>query len=206
MEVIGDAAVEIIRTQIPPGRYSKVFIHVDDVTGELQSGITTPVKLPSSKLQIVKGFEVQTGSVTSFVFDITVVAAGNENRGIKYIIKPVIAQSGADRPFKDVKPERVSQGELTLQLEGDPQPGATSTLVVTDADGNPVEGAAVSLKVEWDAGTTDADRRLTIDIPMGTTEFRIEAESEDLEGELQAEFLEDGTVEIETDDEELGIL
>ena len=199
VDVIGDAAVEIIKAQIPPGKYSKVFIHVDDVTGELKSGVTTPVKLPSSKLQIIKPFEVQTGSLTSFVFDVTVVAAGAEKKGVKYILKPIIAQSGAGRPVTEVKPKRESKGELTVQFEGAPQPGAASTLLVTDAEGNPAVGASVHLKIEWNAGATDSDGKLSVGIPVGTTEFRIEASSGDLEGELRVEFLGDGAVEIEAD-------
>lgn len=101
----GDAAEELIMARIPAGRYSKVFIHVDDVYGELLSGATTPVKLPSERLQIVKPFAVQQDSITSFVFDITVIAAGNSNREVKYILKPVIGESGAEQPFAK-RPEK----------------------------------------------------------------------------------------------------
>ena len=103
----GDAAEELIMARIPAGRYSKVFIHVDDVYGELLSGATTPVKLPSERLQIVKPFVVQQDSITPFVFDITVVAAGNSNHEVKYILKPVIGESGAEQPFAE-KPEKTA--------------------------------------------------------------------------------------------------
>ncbi|MCH8109326.1 MAG: DUF4382 domain-containing protein, partial [Chloroflexi bacterium] len=105
----GDAAEELIMAQIPSGRYSKVFIHVDDVYGELLSGAITRVKLPSDKLQIVKPFEVQQDSITSFVFDITVIAAGNPNSEVRYILKPVIGESGANQPF--VKRVRIKDTE-----------------------------------------------------------------------------------------------
>ena len=205
VEVLDDAAVEIIRAQIPPGKYSKVFVHVDDVTGELESGTTTSVKLPSSKLQIIGPFEVHTGSLTTFVFDISVVAAGTEKKGIKYILKPVISQSGTGRPVEEVKPTKEARGELTLVLEGDVQAGATSVLVVTNGDGNPAVGASVHLKFEWNAGATDGGGKISIDIPVGTTEFRIRASSGDLEGEVRGEFLADATVEIDADGEELTL-
>ena len=98
--VIGDAAVEIVRTHIPEGHYSKVFIHVSEVRGELRSGDFTPVKLPSDKLQIVKPFEVRSDSLSSFVFDITVIAAGNQRSEVKYVLQPVIGESGADQRVK----------------------------------------------------------------------------------------------------------
>ena len=192
VELTGDTAVEIIGAQIPPGEYTKVFIHVDDVTGELQSGITTPVKLPSHKLQIIKPFKVRTGSLATFVFDISVVAAGSlaagsEKRRIKYVLQPVIAQSGADRPFEEVKLKKESWSKLTLQLEGDPQPGATSTLVVTDADGNLVQGAVVTVNGEA-AGITDAQGRLFFTVPEGADELEIKAKLGGSEGELELDL------------------
>ena len=105
----GDAAEELIMAQIPSGRYSKVFIHVDDVYGELLSGAITRVKLPSDKLQIVKPFEVHQDTITSFVFDITIIRAGNPSGEAKYILKPVIGESGANQPF--VKRVRIKDTE-----------------------------------------------------------------------------------------------
>jgi hypothetical protein len=60
------------------------------------------VKLPSGKLQISKAFEVASDSVTSFVYDLTVVAAGSPQSGIKYILKPQVGQSGADQKFEKI--------------------------------------------------------------------------------------------------------
>ncbi|GAJ00558.1 unnamed protein product, partial [marine sediment metagenome] len=36
-------------------------------------------------------------TVTSFTYDLTVVATGSPQSGIKYILKPQVDQSGADR-------------------------------------------------------------------------------------------------------------
>ena len=53
------------------------------------------VKLPSHKLHISKSFQVTADTVTSFTYDLTVVAAGSPQSGIKYILKPQVDQSGA---------------------------------------------------------------------------------------------------------------
>ena len=96
--VQGDKTQEIWRGNIPEGQYTKVFIYVSDVEGILASGEAT-VKLPSGKLQISKPFEVTSGEVTNFIYDITVIKAGESG---KYILKPQIAESGAThKPSKD---------------------------------------------------------------------------------------------------------
>jgi hypothetical protein len=100
----GDKAQEIWRGDVPEGQYTKVFIQVSDISGVLkETGKPVDVKLPSSKLQISKPFEITSGSVTSFVYDLTVVAAGSPQSGIKYILKPQVGQSGADQKFEKTK-------------------------------------------------------------------------------------------------------
>ena len=99
-----DNALLLWSGNLTAGEYTKVFIHVSDVSGVLiETGELVDVKLPSEKLQISKPFEVKTDSVTSFVFDVTVVAAGSEQSGIKYILKPVVQESGSDQKFERVK-------------------------------------------------------------------------------------------------------
>jgi len=89
----GEQSQEIWRGDVPAGPYSHVYIYVGEVTGKLKStGQTVDVKLPSSKLHISTLFEVTTDAVTSFTFDITVVATGNNG---KYILKPQVGDSGA---------------------------------------------------------------------------------------------------------------
>ncbi len=93
----GDKAQEIWRGNIPEGQYSKVFIHVTDVHGILkETGQEVEIKLPSQKLQMSKSFLVTADTVTSFTYDLTVVAAGSPQSGIKYILRPQADQSGAD--------------------------------------------------------------------------------------------------------------
>ena len=95
--VPGDKTQEIWRGNVPEVQYTKVFIYVSDVEGVLADGETN-VKLPSGKLQIHKPFEVTGGEVTNFVFDVTVLRAGESG---KYILKPQVDQSGADhKPSK----------------------------------------------------------------------------------------------------------
>lgn len=96
----GDKAQEIWRGNVPEGQYTKVFIHVSNVSGILKEtdGLVS-VKLPSEKLQISKPFSVTSGSVVNFVYDVTVVEAGKRGQ---YIIKPQAGESGADRSFEKI--------------------------------------------------------------------------------------------------------
>lgn len=95
-----DKAQEIWRGNVPEGQYTKVFIHVSNVSGILKEtdGLVS-VKLPSEKLQISNPFSVKSGSVVNFVYDVTVVEAGKSGQ---YIIKPQVAQSGTDRKFEKI--------------------------------------------------------------------------------------------------------
>jgi hypothetical protein len=81
------------------GNYSKVFIYIEYVEGILKDGSDTNVKVPGGKFQISKNFEVVEGQVTTFIYDITVVKAGNSGQ---YILKPQIDESGADQDFEEV--------------------------------------------------------------------------------------------------------
>jgi len=100
----GAKALVIWEGTLPAGDYTKVFIYVEDedITGVLLGGETADVKLPSNKLQISKPFTISDDSAVEFVYDITVVKAGKSGR---YILKPQIAQSGADQDIDDVTPE-----------------------------------------------------------------------------------------------------
>lgn len=100
----GENAQEIWSGSVPEGQYTKVFINVSDVQGVLkETGIIVDIKLPSGRLQINSSFEVTPESAVSFVYDITVVAAGRPGDPNKYIIKPQAGESGANQPFKKVK-------------------------------------------------------------------------------------------------------
>ena len=96
----GDKAREIWSGHISEGQYTKVFIHVSNISGVLmETGESVDMKLPSEKLQISRPFEVTSDSVVNFVYDITVVEAGKSG---KYILKPQAGQSGADQKFEKI--------------------------------------------------------------------------------------------------------
>lgn len=216
----GENALSIWSGNITAGKYTKAFIYVSKVEGILKTGETANVKLPSEKLQISKPFEVTDDSVANFVYDIMVVEAGKSG---KYILKPQIAQSGADQKFKEVtpkgkpeegkkgkpgegekgKPEKPpgksekpgkSEDELNLRLEGEPKLGMEATLIVTDR-GSPVEGAVVTINGEEVEAETNHDGRLTILLPDTPGEVKIEATLGDKEGELELELGEEGQSE-----------
>lgn len=87
---------------MPVGEYSKIFIYVDDIQGVLKEDIRetdkpVEIKLPSNKLQISKSFQIAEDEVTSFVYDLTVIATGNEQSGIRYILKPQTDESSVEK-------------------------------------------------------------------------------------------------------------
>ena len=94
--VQGDKTQEIWRGNIPEGEYNRVSIEVSEVLGTLkETGEAVEIKLPSQKLHISKSFNVSADDLTSFTYDLTVIAAGSAQSGIKYILKPQVNQSGA---------------------------------------------------------------------------------------------------------------
>lgn len=111
----GENATEIWIGDVTPGEYTGVFIYVDvdKIKWQMNPNEDDPneVMLPSEKLQIHTLFTVNATGLVNFVYDITVIKAGESG---KYIIKPELDQSGADKPFNDVtpkgKPQRYKAG------------------------------------------------------------------------------------------------
>jgi len=99
----GENALVLWEGTLPEGEYTKVFIYISGINYELKTGGTADVKLPSDKLQISKPFTISSedGQVVNFVFDVTVIKAGESG---KYIMKPQIGESGADQNFTEVPP------------------------------------------------------------------------------------------------------
>ena len=113
VELVDENAVAAWEGYIPEGEYSKVFLYVDSVDG-LLVGSDDPIniKLPSNKLQLDHTFAIEEGDdgrVTNFVYDITVIRAGNSGM---YLLQPQLGQSGPDREFKlqERTKKRVSLG------------------------------------------------------------------------------------------------
>lgn len=103
--LVEDNAQVIWSGSVEPGNYTKVFIYVSEAWGNLtaaKGNDTVGVKLPSGKLHLSRAFEVTEDSVTSFVYDLAVVAAGSDKSGVKYILKPQLGQSGADKKYEEV--------------------------------------------------------------------------------------------------------
>ena len=99
--VQGDKTQQIWRGNLPQGKYTKVFIYISDVQGMLKEAIAVngqivDIKLPGNKLHISETFQITEGTVTSFTYDLTVIATGNEQSGIKYMLKPQADESGAE--------------------------------------------------------------------------------------------------------------
>jgi len=197
----GENAEEVWSGTLPDGEYNKVFVYASDVEGVLKNGDSTDVKLPSEKLHINTHFSISEDSSVSFVFDISVVSAGNgagNGQGsVKYILKPVISQSGPNQKFTEVKTqdkerereqerERESEEELDLELDGDIAPGETVTLLVT-LEGEPVAGAVVEVNGE-EIGNTGDDGTISFTIPEDADKLKIQAELDGQEGELEIEL------------------
>jgi hypothetical protein len=94
----GTESQQIWRGNITTGKYQKVFIYITDVTGVLKDELgagSVEVKLPSGKLHLSIPFEVSADTVTRFTYDLTVIATGSSHNGAKYILRPVVGESGA---------------------------------------------------------------------------------------------------------------
>lgn len=89
--------------------------------------------------------------------------------------------------------------ELSISVvSGDPAPGATVTLEVTDNSGT-VSNAPVEMNGEI-AGTTGTDGGVTVTLPADQEEVKFKIEADDKEGELEIEF-EDAENEADEDSE-----
>jgi hypothetical protein len=189
----GDNATLVERFALPAGEYDQVVLDVSEVNGTLEGGESTEVKLPSERLKLDSEFTVADGSETSFVYDISVHEAGNSG---KYILRPVIEESGADQPVRRVDDREDS---LNASLLGTVEPGENVTVRVTD-DGEPVADATVSVE-GGPGGTTDADGEYVFTVPADAEELEIEVEAGDAEAELEREFEDDDAESAASDDE-----
>jgi hypothetical protein len=204
-ELKGANATRLSSLEVPNGTYEKVFVYVSDVNGTLKDGSDQRVKLPSGKLQLNSEFTVGDGEEVDFVFDITAIKAGNSG---KYILKPVISESGTDVEIDDVderdddeEDEREDEEDRDDEREGDREnalnasfdgnvtAGENATLSVT-SDGEPVEGATVFVGGER-AGMTDANGAYVIQVPDDAEELEVEVTHEDAEAEVEVELDED---------------
>ncbi|PCR91845.1 DUF4382 domain-containing protein [Natrinema ejinorense] len=117
-ELKGANASMIDEFELPAGDYEKVFIYVGDTEGVLTDGTETRVKLPSNKLQLNSKFTVGDGERVDFVYDVAPHKAGKSG---KYILKPVISQSGTGDKVEinDIDEEDEADDEKEDEIEGD---------------------------------------------------------------------------------------
>ncbi|WP_049913409.1 DUF4382 domain-containing protein [Haloferax prahovense] len=157
-ELQGENASLVGEYDVPEGNYTKVFVHVGDVNGTLKTGEQVNVKLPSNKLQLNTDFEVGNGESVDFVFDITAFEAGNSG---KYILKPVVSESGTDVPITKVGAEKKAEAEAEAEAEGDANAEVEAGENGTD-DGERAElNAESDLTVSFD-GNVSAGENVTV--------------------------------------------
>ena len=189
----GANATKLSTLERANGTYEKVFVYVSTVDGTLKDGSDQRVKLPSGKLQLDSEFTVGDGEEVDFVFDITAFEAGNSG---KYILKPVISESGTDVEIDDVDEaddEREDESErdgdrdaLNASFDGDVVAGENATVTVTQA-GDPIEGATVLVGGER-AGTTDAGGASVIQMPDDAEELDVVVTYRGNEAEVEVEL------------------
>jgi hypothetical protein len=209
-ELRGANASLLDRYELENGTYTKTFVYVSDINATLTSGEQVDVKLPSEKLHVNQDVTVGNGSETDFVFDITVHEAGNSG---KYILKPVVSESGTDVPIEPVgedarealdrddvgesedenEDEREDENEsdagdegaaFDVSVDGNVSAGETVTVQVTE-NGSAVGNATV--EVDGDVvGTTGTDGTITVQVPE-TGELDVEIEKGDSEAEWELE-------------------
>ena len=191
-ELVGANATKLDVLDAPAGTYDKVFVYVDEIHAVLENGEEVNVKLPSEKLHLDKQFEVGNGEVVDFVFDIAVHEAGNSG---KYILKPVVSQSGtgdeveieesgSDDDGDDGDDEKT--GDVEAEFVGPVDPGSEATVKVTGQDGL-LAGATVEVDGEV-IGQTGDDGTVTFEVPPDAEKVEVTVRKGDAETELEREF------------------
>lgn len=194
-ELQGENATLVGNASVPAGNYTGVFVHVENASGTLKaSGERVDVKVPSGKLHVNSQFEVGGGEEVEFVFDMTVVETGNG----KYILKPVVSESGTDVPIKKVDGKAKDRkragagGETALNTSfvGEVQQGENVTVEVTK-HGEPVANASVMVNGEQ-VGTTDANGTITIHVPSDADRVVVKVQTDDASTTLRHTFQKGG--------------
>lgn len=106
-ELQGANATLLENVSVPADDYTGVFGYVENATGDLTNGGTVNVTVPSQKLHVNAQFTVNASESVSFVYDLTVVETGQG----KYILKPVVSESGTDVPIERTGGSRGGDGE-----------------------------------------------------------------------------------------------
>jgi hypothetical protein len=119
LDLIGTNATMIWNGYIEPGYYTKAFIYVSNVTGNLTQeagGGPANIRIPSEKLQITMPFTAAAGgAIVDYVFDITIIKAGKSGQ---YLIKPQVGESGPDKEYREVKDEHQGDSARERKFRG----------------------------------------------------------------------------------------
>ncbi|WP_338726785.1 DUF4382 domain-containing protein [Haladaptatus sp. DJG-WS-42] len=180
-------AQKLSEFDLEAGTYTEVRLHISGVNGTLTDGEQVNVKLPSNTLKIKSEFTVDAETETDFVYDITVHSAGNSG---KYIIKPVVSESGANIPYTDIDANESDESEaesddeeaLSIEFVGEVTASENATVKVTQA-GEPVADANVTVNGEA-VGATGEDGTLTFSAPA-EGDVDVKAVSGEAEGEVE---------------------
>ncbi|WP_135365265.1 DUF4382 domain-containing protein [Halosimplex halophilum] len=180
----GANATLLEQFDLPAGEYDKVHMEVGDINATLKNGEDQRVKLPSEKLQLNSEFTVENGSEVDFVYDVSVHKAGNSG---KYILKPVVSESGTEVDIERVDDDD-DERSIQAAFDGNVTAGENVTVVVTE-NGTALANATVSVD-DGATGATDADGEYVVSVPSDAEELEVEVEDGDAEAELEAEFEE----------------
>ncbi|MFB6251114.1 MAG: DUF4382 domain-containing protein [Halobellus sp.] len=190
----GANATRLASFDVPNGTYEKVFVYVSEVNGTLKDGSDQRVKLPSGNLQLNSAFTVGNSGEVDFVFDITAVKAGQSG---KYVLKPVISESGTNVEIDPV--EKADDGDdaddrgdertervLNASLVGNVTRGENATLSVT-RNGSSVQNASVSVGGAQ-IGSTAAAGTITVPVSENAEELEVVVTKGDTEAEVTVEL------------------
>lgn len=93
--VRGDNATFVASMDLPPDEYSKVYVQLDYVGGELDDGSEPSVELQAKKLTVAKDVTLDGVNTTSYVVDFRIIPDVDGS----YLITTNHATSGPDQPF-----------------------------------------------------------------------------------------------------------
>lgn len=177
-ELQGENATLLGDLQVPADDYDKVFVYVKNAEGTLKSGEHVDVKVPSQKLQVHSEFTVAPNETVTFVYDMMVHQAGD-----KYIVRPVISQTGAGKDVKAVEKKDAKQkGEAAFDVSHtNLTVGENATFTVTK-NGSAVANATVKVNGET-VGVTNASGQVVAHIPDETVEVVV------VKGEYETEVV-----------------
>ncbi|KAB1189287.1 DUF4382 domain-containing protein [Haloferax sp. MBLA0077] len=171
-ELKGDNATLVGAYDLEKGNYNAVHVHVTDVNGTLKTGEKVNIKLPSNKLKLNSDFVVEQGGSVDFVFDITAFEAGGSG---KYILKPVISESGTDVPITNVDEDEADEAEEDVEDEDENEATEAKgeSKEKRDKDESAAEGDAeaeadAELNVTFDGNVTAGENATLVVTQNGT--------------------------------------